>query len=362
MPARTSDGFSELVRANRTTRNAALLRVTTELYARDADHSTDQSRRYEELAAHLLPEAPLADRVLIAECLADIKDSPTAILRMLARDVIEVAEPVIARSPALSPFDLLSIISATGPEHHSLIARRPHLTADVERAIALAETKVDKPNAAADAEPASIAETQADRPYEAAPAPTREEAAHGDAWDFLALDRKQRLRLVARLASQPSIGGDGDSGAGKAYEKIVTTAQVVGYARSRQTEEMIAAIARALKLPSEFVAASMNDQTGEPLAILLKALRLDDANTQQVILMMSPVGRDVTRFFPLADFYSGLEPVVAEALVSQWRGSDADTATNDQITPNAASRRRDRARDQKHAAPDPHRIEQARRA
>ena len=363
MAAKTSDGFSELVRANRKTRNAALLRVTTELYALDRDHSADQRRRYEELATHLLPEAPLADRVFIAECLADIEDAPVAILRMLARDVLEVAEPVITKSPALGTFDLLSAISATGPEHHRLIARRPHLPADVARALDLVgNTAAGEPAPPTDAKgdgPAATATKKPAQPHDRAPVAGAAESAHRDAWSFLALDREQRLRLVAELASRPLLVTDRGQGADKAFEKIVTTAQVVGYAGSRRTEDIIGAIAKALKLPAEFVAASINDQTGEPLAILLKALRLDDATARQVFLMMSPVGRDVARFFPLSDFHSGMEPVVAEALVSQWREADAQPAGHKQITPDVAGRRRDRTREHER---DPRRIDEAGRA
>ena len=347
MAARTSDGFSELVRANRKTRNAALLRVTTELYALDRDHSADQRRRYEELAAHLLPEAPLADRVFIAESLADIEDAPIAILRMLARDVLEVATPVITQSPALGSFDLLTVISATGPEHHRLIAGRRNLPAEVKSALNQVGGKADgEPTPLMDQERSELSAAAAARePHDLASTGKATDTAHRDAWIFLALDRSQRLQLVAELASRPITAGDQRQGADAAFETIVNTAQVVGHARSRRTADIIEAIAKAVSLPPEFVAASINDQTGEPLAILLKALRLDDATAQQVFLMMSPVGRDVARFFPLSDFHSGLEPVVAETMVRQWRGADARRDGHAQTTPDTSARRRDRTRD-----------------
>jgi hypothetical protein len=40
---------------------------------------------------------------------------------------------------------------------------------------------------------------------------------------------------------------------------------------------------------------------------------------RQVFLLASPSGRDVQAFFPLSDLYSGMEPAVAETLVTAWR-------------------------------------------
>jgi len=59
------------------------------------------------------------------------------------------------------------------------------------------------------------------------------------------------------------------------------------------------------------------------LAILLKALRLDDVQARQVFLLASPSGRDVRDFFPLSDLYAGMEPTVAAILVETWRDASA---------------------------------------
>lgn len=358
MSQTNSDGFAELVRANRETRNAALLRATTELYSLDADHTVEQNHRFEELATHLLPEAGVADRRFVAEQLAGIADAPSAVLRMLARDVIEVAEPVILRSPALESFDLLCTIAATDVHHHALIARRPGLPPDVRRALGLAadaagKTETVPGESSVDGAPEDIASlaTAVDDDDGAAPRDEGEPALLADAspaaWHFLGLGREDRLRQVAELSSRPVIGQpDGFEGTGDAFERLVSTAKVIGCARGRQTSEMIAAIARALALSPQFVAASINDPSGEPLAILLKALRLDESTAQMVFLLMSPVGRNVQSFFPLADFYAGMEPVVAESIVFEWRdeaGVEAQVPArpprHEQIMPEVAARR-----------------------
>ena len=56
---------------------------------------------------------------------------------------------------------------------------------------------------------------------------------------------------------------------------------------------------------------------------MLKALRLDDVQAQQVFLLASPSGREVKSFFPLSDLFAGMEPSVAETLIDAWRAATA---------------------------------------
>src|SRR5690349_8764678 len=86
-----SDDLNALTRSKPEHRDVALLRATTVLYCQERSHDRDAVRRYEQLAAYFMPKAPLADRVFVAELLADQADAPVSVVRMLARDEIEVA-------------------------------------------------------------------------------------------------------------------------------------------------------------------------------------------------------------------------------------------------------------------------------
>lgn len=132
-----SDDLMALVRADPQHRETALLRATTTLYCQDSWHDRDAIRRYEQLATYFLPRAPVGDRVFVAELLADQRDAPESVIRMLARDIIEVAAPVLKRSMVLTHVDLLGVISAAGADHHRLIAARPELHRDVVKALGL---------------------------------------------------------------------------------------------------------------------------------------------------------------------------------------------------------------------------------
>ncbi len=316
--------FSEFISSTQQMRDSALLRATTELFVQELVHDRDEIRRYEELATHLLAKVPDADRAYVAERLAVRLDAPLGVMRMLAKDKIEIATPVLRRSPVLGPLDLLSIIAATGPAHCRLIAERPGLPHEVREGL-----RISAQHAGASAD--TQTEPRATRSESPAAPPTAganpiEEAAAGDRrfdpWQFLALDRPQRLRIMADLASRPPIRHyAGPTGRlDRAFRAILGAAQIVGFARAGQRKPLIDAIAETLSLEARFVIACLDDHSGEPLAVLLKSLGLDNIQAQQVFLLATAtIGRDVTIFFRLCDLYAGNEPVVAETLSEAWR-------------------------------------------
>jgi len=71
----------------------------------------------------------------LSESLASAAWAPPALINMLALDDIEIARPVIARSPLLQDHDLLKILVEATLEHHIEVARRPHLGGAVVDAV-----------------------------------------------------------------------------------------------------------------------------------------------------------------------------------------------------------------------------------
>lgn len=323
----TPEGLARL--SGQRSHDSALLKASTELFVQDLSHDRDEVRRFEDLAAHLIPRVTQADRAFAAEKLAMRLDAPLSVIRMLARDTLEVAEPVLRRSPILGSLDLLSVIAATGPDHHRLIAERPALPKDVERALRLTGDAAVK--TALDARLAAESPTEnRDAPLaELAPAPSPSSprpnasaarANGNDAWHFLALDRKARLRQMAEIASRPPVQPSAGPAnpVDRAFRSILGAAQLVGHARTRNRQAIVSDISEGLGLASELIVACLDDPTGEPLAVLLKALALDGVQAQQVMLLASPVGRDPKAFFLLCDVFAGMEPTVAETLVETW--------------------------------------------
>lgn len=310
-------GFASITLSSQRTRDATLLRASTELFVQVAENDRDAVRRYEELGLHLLPRVSPADRVHVAEKLADRADAPLAVIRLLAKDELAVAEVVLRRSPVLSGADLLAIVAATGPGHHRAISARPDLDPGVAGILRL--------NGARDTQPADRPTT----PPKVAPAAPTAPRPRGAFEAFLALDRPGRLRRLAEIALEPSSTGAARPAGGldRAFKAILGAAELAGLARGGERGRLLAIIASTLDLDERLVAASLDDESGEPLALLLKAMALDPTQAQQVMLLAAPkVGRDVTAFFRAADLYQSLEPWVAEAMVRAWRRPSAPPA------------------------------------
>ncbi len=429
--------------SNQQSRDAALVRATTELFVLESTHDADEIRRFEELATHFLPRVSAADRAFVAERLSRSADAPPSILRQLGKDLVEIASPILKRSPALREFDFLTIMAATGHAHHRLIATRTDLSPLVVAALRLSgdaevharlaaypqvmteseslaiETEtIDSasepvatestdeaietvpPSALEDiVETAAIdAEDEAEHGPEAAittvasadwnaelqpispeareifaavralaasfeaasrrpqveapqqsiaplvdseapapvadlspPAPEASEAAtpvaeptvaRTGAGAFLDLDRAGRLALLQQIASQPASprGGATIIDADHAFRLALGRARLASLARQRQRDSLIRTLAQGLRLPERDVTALMDDPSGEPLIVLLRAIGLPETEAQQVLLFANPViARGVESFERLAQLFGETAEGAADALVSSWR-------------------------------------------
>ena len=83
----------------------------------------------------LVVEAERDIRRRLSERLADAERAPPALVNIMALDEIEIARPIIARSPVLQDHDLIRLLVQATLEHQIEIARRPHLKAPVVEAI-----------------------------------------------------------------------------------------------------------------------------------------------------------------------------------------------------------------------------------
>jgi uncharacterized protein (DUF2336 family) len=70
-------------------------------------------------------------RAELSHRLADVGNAPHGVVMMLALDEIEVARPVLARSPRLTEQDLVTVASQKSQEHLLAITQRPRLSEPV---------------------------------------------------------------------------------------------------------------------------------------------------------------------------------------------------------------------------------------
>jgi len=101
-----------------------LLRVLTDLYLQKPAHPPDDERYYTELALRLIGSTDVPARAAVAERLAPYPAAPRAVILRLARDVIDVAGPILRHSPCLTAADLELIMVDCGSAHAAIIAMR----------------------------------------------------------------------------------------------------------------------------------------------------------------------------------------------------------------------------------------------
>lgn len=83
----------------------------------------------------LVAEAEHDIRVRLAETLAAARWAPSGLVNQLALDDIEIARPIIAKSPVLEDVDLVRILVVASVDHQIAVARRPDLALPVVKAI-----------------------------------------------------------------------------------------------------------------------------------------------------------------------------------------------------------------------------------
>lgn len=299
-------------------RDGTLLRAATALFCQEPIHDRDAIRRYEQLALHLLPKLKPNDRAYIASLLGGRSDAPPSVMRLLARDAIGIAGPVLRHSAVLKTIDLLGVIAATGPDHHQMIASRRDLSPDVLRALDLAREKnavAETPKTASD----KIDEGR-DAPGPATSRPASIPTPSFD--DFLGAPKERRLKILGEASSRrwrANRNGRNESPE-QALQRTFASAEIVHAAKRHDRPALIDAFSRALGIDKPIATQLLADPSGEPLVLMIKAAGLSIADGRTVLLLANrQIGESVETFLQLADLFASLERATADAFIESWR-------------------------------------------
>src|SRR5262245_55516461 len=120
----TLDGLIGLAHQDGVDVRPTLLRVLTDLYVQKPTHTREEEHRFTELVLSLLAGVDVAARAAVARKLAAYTAAPHAVILRLARDVIEVAEPILKTSFSLGGDELIAIIKDIWQRYAEAIAER----------------------------------------------------------------------------------------------------------------------------------------------------------------------------------------------------------------------------------------------
>lgn len=251
------NGLVALAEKNGVDIRPTLLRVLTDLYVQKTTHTREEEQRFAELALWLLASADLPTRVAVASKLGGHPATPHPVLRRLARDVAEVAAPVLRHTPRFTEAELREIVQDCGEAHAAILAaRRPAVQND--SGVAGAERAL---------------------------APPRARGAHGGA-----------------RVSAAGIG------------------RLEGAALRRKPDEFASVLQELLEIPEQAARRVVEDETGESLIAAAKALEMPTDVVVRILILLNPaIGRSVQRVFELVASFRDLAPEAARRIVDGWR-------------------------------------------
>lgn len=262
-----------------------LLRVLTDLYLQRPAHTPEDEHCYTELALRLIDASEVSERAALAARLALYPSAPRAVIERLARDVGEVAGPILEHASCLNPADLPALAE--------------------ERGGVCAEISV-RPSAVASAGPAPCAASAAEA-----------EAAELDELFFAASAPERRLILLnldfaSLVPAQPFCALQ------RADVWRLETA-----ALQHNTETLIRELARMLGVARSQARRIIDDELGEPIVVGAKAMDLTAEVLQRLLLFMSPWGgQSIDRLQQLVELHGEISVDAARRLVAIWRDAE----------------------------------------
>ena len=334
--------------ATRSDKTGTMLHQITDLFLLHAGHySVAEVDLYDDVLQILIAKVDVAARATLARRLAPVDNAPTNTIRSLALDdAIEVAEPVLVQSNALDDDTLLDCIASKGQEHMLAIATRAKLAEKVTDQLVI-KGDINVLGALANNSGATISEPGFKMLVE---------KSLGDDWLSEAVARRPdipehhfrelvsraseivRQRLIetnpeqreiieeifgpapASLANGKSSSRDYRTAELVVSSRPVTEAAVNEFAKSRQLEEIVVAIARLSALPTDEIERLFIGTWSSPVAVILKAIGFHLATIDAVYRARlspgDPVREDLTR--TKAEFIALSRPT-AERIVRFYR-------------------------------------------
>jgi hypothetical protein len=307
--------LDDLARLRGVDTRPTLARVLTDLYVQKRAHTLDEETHYTELVLRLLDGVDVATRAVVAHKLATYPAAPRAVVLRLARDVIDVADPVLRHSPCLPGAELAAISKECGPLHAAAIGAR---RAPADASVRARDERAPAPR------PSSSSSLPRSSPWRQligeaeATAAAPVETGLGEL--FLAASSEERRVILANLDPADPIP--------PRPVPSESVARLEAAALARRPEEFAGEVARALGVNGDTARRVVDDNGGEPLLIAAKALNMSSEVLVRILLFVNPaIGESVARVFALAQLYVELPRAAALQVLASLRSGAPARAT-----------------------------------
>lgn len=288
------EGLDSLARRDGVDIRPTLLRVLTDLFVQKPTHTSEEERHYTELALRLIDSVDLQTRATVAKKLGPYTGTPPSVARRLARDVIEVADPILRHTQVLTIAELDTVARDFGINHAVVIAARR----EPEKKVAAAE-------------PAKPASAPAARIGD-------QDLALADLF-FSATSSERRILLMSL--------GSVETEEPQKVQPLATNQALEAAALSRDRTGFAKLLENALSLTPDQAERVISDASGEPLLIAAKALAMPSVTLQRILIFLNPIiGESVQRVFDLASLYERLSADASHKIIASLRGREIERA------------------------------------
>jgi len=322
-----------------------LLREVTEMFMVEPEALNETEIKYfGDIMGKLAFEVEMKFRRHLSETMANVDAAPPDLVKKLANDEIEVAQPILTLSGVLQDSDLLDIIKQCGQEHLQAMSMRQTVSESVSDAIVekgnddvlgtlaanpgaeLSRNAVETMVVRSEGGNENLQEALVMRdglPPELLRKMTRHvsEALRQHIVDQgLDVEMNEVDQLLAEAEDWlgAGTGGEGSSPAEKfilrkEQLKQLNPPLLVKLMREGKQAEFIAGMARLGKISLDTARQSVADESGEKLAVLCRALEFDDGMFSQLLDLMDPKGkRDAGDKKILVGVYGRITPESAQ--------------------------------------------------
>ncbi len=284
-------------------------------------------QQLEDLALPLLERATAQGRRNAAQALAQLEEAPRRLVLALAGEPTEISAPLLLRSPALRPADLIDLIGAHGIDHARVIARRQSADALLQQVLrSFADPAIDR-TLAMQEDLADIGEKPAATAAVTSPLPAAS-AAHG----------------LGLSLQQPFFKAEAMPG----HQALIDAALLIDshFFRNALADALDVSFARA-----ESIIGRWPDSH---LPIALKALGMSAPECYLVMTAaLGPIDANRESLREFVHIYRSIDPSKAMALVRRWRADEMSAMLRDKLREMAAeSARSDAANCDRPARPD----------
>ncbi len=154
MPNAAANDLIDLAKRKTVASRTSLAETITDLFSPHGRTISDRERVLMfDILRKVVHDVEMSVRQRVSERLADLDDVPHDLIRDLANDTLEVAFPILTRSPILQNADLIEIVRHRSIEHKVAVAMRFSLSESVSAVLAevgdtnVIETLLRNPNA-----------------------------------------------------------------------------------------------------------------------------------------------------------------------------------------------------------------------